>query len=206
MFAQRHKLHYSRWLLCLCLSWGNALPAHPLGDFFHQYGRKILIGVGTALGVTSAAAVAGTVYALNNVSLAISDNTSNSSGATSCTAPYQGISCDFCQQHSPGQMCWSSTRQLIDSSAFDSISERLETGENPCEPLIMLLELLLHSQVDPFQVIHYLPREVKVSHAQITSLLTTPRYAPLRQAYPGLIQALYNQLSSWLPPRFSLGK
>ncbi|MDD9950374.1 MAG: hypothetical protein OXT67_02305 [Zetaproteobacteria bacterium] len=192
MLAQRHKLHYSRWLLCLCLCWGSTLHAHPLGDFFHQYGRKILIGVGTALGVTSTVAVGASAYLayeLRHVSRAVPSLTPNSE-TKMCTAPQGDRPCNLCQQHSPGQVCWNSHRSLLESPLYYEMSEQLEYHEDKSPPLTTLFELLLHNQIDPFQIIRYLPRKVEVSHEQVASLLASPRYAPLRQKCPGLAQAL----------------
>ncbi|MDD9950375.1 MAG: hypothetical protein OXT67_02310 [Zetaproteobacteria bacterium] len=185
--------YWHRWLLCLCLSWGSTLPAHPLGDFFHQYGRKILIGVGTALGVTSTVAVgagAYLAYELRHISRAVPRKLANDSGAKTCTAPQGEQACQLCQQHGPGQVYWPSARHFIDSQTFGRTSDALELAENTSLSLIQLFEVFMHGPVDPAEVIEYLPTMVSVSREQITNLLATPRYAPLQQKYPGLAQDL----------------
>ena len=177
-----------------CWLCSSVLTAHPLGDFFHQHGRKLLAGVGAVLGVSSVAVVGLGAYAAHNLSRAstvVPAPPTLDSGATVCSVLRDGRRCDACQEHGPGQLCWWSSRALIWSQLFDQVSDRLEDQEDGREPLRVLLEMLLHStQADALKVVEYLPLRTHLNRVQLRKLLRARRYRVLTQRCPQLEQAL----------------
>ncbi|MDD9951988.1 MAG: hypothetical protein OXT67_10550 [Zetaproteobacteria bacterium] len=183
-----------RGLVLGCWLCSSVLMAHPLGDFFHQHGRKLLAGVGAVLGVSSVAVVGFVGYAAHSLdcaSRALAIPPALDSGATVCSAPQEGGPCGWCQEYSPGWLSWPTARALIQSAPYSEVAYQLVEREDATLPLTELLEMLLHSpQAEALEVVDYLPFQVHVTRAQLHRLLESPRYVALTQRCPGLEQAL----------------
>ncbi|MDD9951989.1 MAG: hypothetical protein OXT67_10555 [Zetaproteobacteria bacterium] len=177
-----------------CWLCSSVLTAHPLGDFFHQHGRKLLAGVGAVLGVSSVAVVGFVGYAAHSLdcaSRALAIPPALDSGATVCSAPQEGGPCGWCQEYSPGWLSWPTARALIQSAPYSEVAYQLVEREDATLPLTELLEMLLHSpQADALEVAKYFPRWVRVTRVQLHRLLELQRYALLTQRFPGLEQVL----------------